>query len=514
MSYGHTWIAERDTTVALVPPGYADGVFRALTGRLDVLVNGRRAAMSAASAWISSSLISVRARRRRGRRRRDPVRSGRDGEPTAQDWADLLGTINYEVVTEPAGPGRQYLPRGRRIVADDGRGPDPAPAGRDGAGWRAWLGCRRSAVARGVGRALADPARDGRRPYAGEDFSLLDADRGCVVTTPDGVDLAVREVGPVEAAVTVVFAHGFCMNMGAFHFQRSRTRASVGRPGPDGVLRPARARQVRHRRTAHLYRRATRLRPRHGAHRDGSARFGDPGRAFDGGYDGAVARPAFPRRYGTSIVGAAIISSAAEGLSRSPLGEILQNPALEAARLATRYAPNLVHRGRGAVRSVLSPILQAASFGDRAVSPTVARYSEHMIHDTPVTTMVGFLHALGVHDETDGLPVLAKVPTLIACGSADTLTLPEHSEEMAAVLPKAELLVVGGAGHLVQLEQPDPIDDALVRLVERATPNKLQALSRRVRERVRPLARSETTDLSSRRSAEERGARSETTDRG
>ena len=84
----------------------------------------------------------------------------------------------------------------------------------------------------------------------------------------------------------------------------------------------------------------------------------------------------FPRRYGTSIVGAAIISSAAEGLSRSPLGEILQNPALEAARFATRYAPNLVHRGRGAVRSVLSPILQAASFGDRAVSPTVARYSE------------------------------------------------------------------------------------------------------------------------------------------
>ena len=202
----------------------------------------------------------------------------------------------------------------------------------------------------------------------------------------------------------------------------------------------------------------------------------------------------FPRRYGTSIVGAAIISSAAEGLSRSPLGEILQNPALEAARLATRYAPNLVHRGRGAVRSVLSPILQAASFGDSAVSPTVARYSEHMIHDTPVTTMVGFLHALGVHDETDGLPVLAKVPTLIACGSADTLTLPDHSEEMAAVLPKAELLVVGGAGHLVQLEQPDPIDDALVRLVERATPNKLQAITRRVRDRVRPRG-ARATDL-------------------
>jgi alanine racemase len=28
---------------------------------------------------------------------------GTGGEPTAQDWADLLGTIHYEVVTSPRG---------------------------------------------------------------------------------------------------------------------------------------------------------------------------------------------------------------------------------------------------------------------------------------------------------------------------------------------------------------------------------------------------------------------------
>ena len=44
---------------------------------------------------------------------------------------------------------------------------------------------------------------------------------------------------------------------------------------------------------------------------------------------------------------------------------------------------------------------------------------------------------------------------------------------MAAELPKSELVIVGGAGHLVQLEQPEIVDDALVRLVERATPSKL-----------------------------------------
>src|SRR4051794_18233093 len=65
-------------------------------------------------------------------------------------------------------------------------------------------------------------------PYADEDFELLDADRGSVVTTPDGVHLAVREVGPTDAPLTVVFAHGFCLRMGAFHFQRIRLSEEWG----------------------------------------------------------------------------------------------------------------------------------------------------------------------------------------------------------------------------------------------------------------------------------------------
>ena len=78
------------------------------------------------------------------------------------------------------------------------------------------------------------------------------------------------------------------------------------------------------------------------------------------------------------------------------------------------------------------------------------------------------------------------MPTLIACGAEDLITPAEHSEAMAAVLPKSELVIVGGAGHLVQLEQPEAIDDALVRLVERATPSKLVAMTRRLRDRARP----------------------------
>jgi pimeloyl-ACP methyl ester carboxylesterase len=112
-------------------------------------------------------------------------------------------------------------------------------------------------------------------------------------------------------------------------------------------------------------------------------------------------------------------------------------------------------------------------------------FSEKMIHDTPIETMVEFLHALEVHDERAGLDLLAKIPTMIACGDRDLLTLAGGSREMAERLPKCELVIVPGAGHLVELERPDIIDDALVRLVERATPSKLVTLTRRLKDRVR-----------------------------
>ena len=194
----------------------------------------------------------------------------------------------------------------------------------------------------------------------------------------------------------------------------------------------------------------------------------------------------FPQRYPTRIVGAALISSAAEGVARSPLGEILKNPALEAARFAVRYAPKTVHRGRGAAKSVIAPILRAASYGDEKVSPSVVAFSEKMMHGTPIATLVEFLHALEVHDEDAGAADAGQGADPDRMRRRDLLTPVEHSEAMAAALPKSELVIVGGAGHLVQLEQPEVIDDALVRLVERATPSKLVAMTRRLRDRARP----------------------------
>ncbi len=321
--------------------------------------------------------------------------------------------------------------------------------------------------------------------YKDEDFELLDADRSSVVTTPDGVSLAVREVGPTDAPLTVVFAHGFCLRMGAFYFQRVRLTEQWG-PQVRMVFYDQRGHGQSDEAPPETYT-VTQLGQDLEAVLSVVAPRGPVvlvGHSMGGMTVLSHARQ-FPQRYPKRIVGAAIISSAAEGVSRSPLGEILKNPALEAARFAVRYAPKMVHRTRGAAKRVIAPILRAASYGDEKISPSVVAFSERMMHGTPIATLVEFLHALEVHNQIDGLTTLAKVPTLIACGDRDLLTPMEYSRAMAAVLPKAQLVIVGGAGHLVQLEQPEAINEALVRLVERATPSKLVALTRRVRDKVR-----------------------------
>ncbi|MDT5013161.1 MAG: alanine racemase [Mycobacterium sp.] len=104
VSYGHIWTAEQDTTVALMPIGYADGVFRALGNRFEVLINGRRR-RNVGRVCMDQFVVDL-GPGQTGVQEGDTAilfGPGTDGEPTAQDWADVLGTIHYEVVTSPRG---------------------------------------------------------------------------------------------------------------------------------------------------------------------------------------------------------------------------------------------------------------------------------------------------------------------------------------------------------------------------------------------------------------------------
>lgn len=103
VSYGHAYVTERETTLGLVPLGYADGVPR----------HGSSGEGAAGAPVLAAGAV----RRVAGRVCMDqfvvdlgdaPAAAGdevvlfgdgSDGEPTAEDWAQACGTISYEIVT-------------------------------------------------------------------------------------------------------------------------------------------------------------------------------------------------------------------------------------------------------------------------------------------------------------------------------------------------------------------------------------------------------------------------------
>jgi len=108
VSYGHVWTAPHDTTVALLPLGYADGVPRGLSTRFEVWLGGRRRPVVGR---VCMDQVVVDCGPGGGGVAEGDTAvlfgPGRDGEPLAQEWADTLGTIHYEVVTGVRGRVRR-----------------------------------------------------------------------------------------------------------------------------------------------------------------------------------------------------------------------------------------------------------------------------------------------------------------------------------------------------------------------------------------------------------------------
>lgn len=98
VSYGLTYRTTAETTLALVPIGYADGVPRAASNIAEVLIGGQRRRIAGRVAMdqfvVDCGDLAVRAG--------DEVLlfgPGDAGEPTAREWADACATIDYEIVT-------------------------------------------------------------------------------------------------------------------------------------------------------------------------------------------------------------------------------------------------------------------------------------------------------------------------------------------------------------------------------------------------------------------------------
>ena len=289
------------------------------------------------------------------------------------------------------------------------------------------------------------------------------------VTASDGTRLAVREVGPTDAPLTFVFAHGYCLRMASWRPQLDRLEAHWG----------SQVRLVAYDQRGH-----------------GASELADPstctidqlghdlqsvldavapvgpiitaGHSM-GGMSILAHAKQFPHMIGGRIAGTALVSTAAEGLIKAGVLPGWNKPVIEAFRIAMTVAPDFANRSKGAALKLLSPVLRTAMYGLRPVHDATVDQSNAMLGATGLATVSAFIRSLEHHDDTAAFPVLASIPVLVACGDTDIATPLRNSLKIAEALPDVEMLEVRDAGHMLQMEHPDLVAEALVRLARRAT---------------------------------------------
>jgi pimeloyl-ACP methyl ester carboxylesterase len=303
----------------------------------------------------------------------------------------------------------------------------------------------------------------GRAPDDRPDFGSLRADPVTVIAE-DGTPLHV-EVDEADSEVTVVFAHGYALEMDCWHFQREHLRGRV--------------RTVFYDQRSH---------GRSGRSPLGNATIDQLGRdllsvldavAPDGpvvlvghsmgGMTIVALAEQHPELFGDRVVGAALISTTAGGLEPSRILFPLV-PAWGSAGPVSRTIATLArtHRVVDGVRRAGKDVALVATanlaFGDDVPGSYVA-FVDQMLSATPFEVVAEFFPGFSSLDKFDAVSVLAKVPTVIICGTDDKLTSIGHSRKLQSMIGGSTLLECEGAGHMVVLERRDEVDGALDELL-------------------------------------------------
>lgn len=100
LSYGRTYITTHRQRIATLPIGYADGLSRLLSNKIKFLIHGQHVPV-VGQICMDQCLLDVTMVKPDVLIGDEVVLIGKQGtrEVSADDWANLLGTINYEVVT-------------------------------------------------------------------------------------------------------------------------------------------------------------------------------------------------------------------------------------------------------------------------------------------------------------------------------------------------------------------------------------------------------------------------------
>jgi pimeloyl-ACP methyl ester carboxylesterase len=148
------------------------------------------------------------------------------------------------------------------------------------------------------------------------------------------------------------------------------------------------------------------------------------------------------------VAGIVLVATAAGGLGRDPRG------------------------GRSAQRMIGSRVLErllATSHGHAFFRSTVGRtvrrvdllLAQELFLATEPEARTGWLVAMQDMDLRQGIATI-DVPTTILVGSHDRLTPPALADELARTIPAAQLVRLEGYGHMLPLEAPAQVADAVL----------------------------------------------------
>ena len=309
------------------------------------------------------------------------------------------------------------------------------------------------------------------------------ADRTALVKTDDGVLLAVDEIGPADAPLTVVFVHGYTLSMASWTFQRRTLAAELA--------------------TANGHRPDARLvfydQRGHGASGRGhstQSTIEQLARDLAAVLEARVPRGPVvlvghsmggmtimglaalrPELFGSRIVAAALISTSSGNLADLNFGlpDLLTRvraAVIPVAAWTMRRRPAIAERTRRMAADVVSAATRSLSFASSDVDRALVHYVDAMIAGTPVDVIAEFYPALAGMDHTGSLAPLRDIPTLVLTGEQDKMIPKEHSELIVEQLGQAgsvtvEFVVVPDAGHMVLLEKPAEVTSALTALLQR-----------------------------------------------
>lgn len=308
-------------------------------------------------------------------------------------------------------------------------------------------------------------------PIAGTEFGALPRDRHYTVTGNDGTPLHVEEVGDADAPVTVLFAHGYTVEMGCFHYQRLELSQL-----DDPRLRLVFYDQRSHGRSGRSAAEECTIDQLGADLEQVIEAASKPGRPLIvvghsmGGMSIMALADRRPELFGDRISGVVLMSTSAGDLlaaAREDLSSTLARRLVPMIARSASLAPKVVERGRRLTRDTVWLMIRKYSFGSAGAPPSLTDYVDRMISATPLSVIADFYPTLAGHNKLKALPALAKTPTLVICGDEDRMTPIDHSELIARELPDTNLFVVPAAGHMAMMEKPELVNDQLIGFIRK-----------------------------------------------